>query len=202
MKSRALQNFILYNRLTGESGTSSYELDLPNGGRSYVIGNVLEQGPRTENSAIVAYGEEGALNPNSELYFVNNTVVNNHSKGTFVKVGTGAAPALMQNNIFSGPGILTDQPEARLSHNLTVGALFVDAGNYDYHLKSDSRARKVGASPGSAIGYSLQPIYEYVHPSCFAARQTTATALDAGAFEFRSPKEPAACSKGELPLIF
>ena len=61
VKSRALQNFILYNRLTGESGTSSYELDLPNGGLSYVIGNVIEQGPLTENSTIVEYGLEGTL---------------------------------------------------------------------------------------------------------------------------------------------
>jgi len=44
VKSRALENFILYNRLTGESGTASYQVDLPNGGRSYVIGNILEKG--------------------------------------------------------------------------------------------------------------------------------------------------------------
>ena len=185
VKSRALQNFILYNRLSGESGTSSYELDLPNGGRSYVIGNVLEQGPRTENSAIVAYGEEGVTNPNSELFFVNNTVVNNRFNGTFIKIGTGAAPVLVQNNIFSGPGLLIDQPNARLSHNLASGALFVDAGNYDYHLKPDSPARHFGATPGTVNGYSLRPVYQYVHPNCFETRRTTGTAIDAGAFEFR-----------------
>jgi len=185
VKSRAFQNFILYNRLSGESGTSSYELDLPNGGRSYVIGNVIQQGPRTENSTIIAYGEESATNPNSELYFVNNTVVNNRFNGTFIKVGTGVAPVLLQNNIFTGPGIRIDQPNARVSHNLTGGAFFVNAGNYDYHLQSDSIARDFGANPGTANDYVLTPTYQYVHPTCFETRRTTGVAIDAGAFEFR-----------------
>jgi hypothetical protein len=50
LKSRALINYILYNRLSDElTGTSSYELDLPSGGTSYVIGNVIEQGPNSQN---------------------------------------------------------------------------------------------------------------------------------------------------------
>ena len=75
MKSRALRHFVLYNRLPGENGSSSFELDLPNGGLTYVVGNVIEQGPNTENVTVVGYGEEGASNPHSYLYFVNNTVV-------------------------------------------------------------------------------------------------------------------------------
>ena len=40
LKTRAAQNFILYNRLSDEAtGTSSYQIDIPNGGLSYVIGN-------------------------------------------------------------------------------------------------------------------------------------------------------------------
>lgn len=184
VKSRALQNFILYNRLTGETGTSSYELDLPNGGRSYVIGNVIEQGPSTENSTIVAYGEEGASNPNSELYFVNNTVVNNRFDGTFLSIATGVPPALVQNNLFIGPGLQVDQTTARLSHNLNCCGIFVDASSYDYHLQSDSPARNFGAKPGTVNGYSLSPAYQYVHPACFETRRITGPAIDAGAFEF------------------
>ena len=45
VKSRAATNYILYNRLTEQTGTGSYELDLPNGGLSYVIGNVGPAGP-------------------------------------------------------------------------------------------------------------------------------------------------------------
>lgn len=54
VKSRALRNYILYDRLTGERGTESYELDLPNGGLSYVIGTVIEQGTSTQNSNMLA----------------------------------------------------------------------------------------------------------------------------------------------------
>ena len=59
VKSRAAANDILYNRLTQQSGTGSYELDLPNGGRSRVIGNLIQQGPSSQNSGMVAYGLEG-----------------------------------------------------------------------------------------------------------------------------------------------
>ena len=189
VKSRAAENFILYNRLTGEAGTSSLELDLPNGGRSYVIGNVIQQGPFTENSTIVAYGEEGATNPDSTLYFVNNTVVNNRWNGVFIKIGAGAAPALIQNNIFSGKGLLVDQPNARLSHNLNSGALFVNPGEYDYHLQPISPARNLGANPGTVNGYSLAPIFQYFHPTCFETRRMT-DAIDAGAFEIRGGGGP------------
>lgn len=188
VKSRALQNFILYNRLTGELGTDSYELDLPNGGRSYVIGNVLEKGPFSENPTVVAYGEEGVTNPNSELYFVNNTVVNERTrKGTFIRVGAGALPSLVQNNIFSGGGgnLIIDQPDARLLQNLQGGGLFVDPASYDYHLKPDSPARDFGANPGTVNGYSLVPMFQYFHPTCFERRSTSGASIDAGAFEYR-----------------
>jgi hypothetical protein len=200
VKSRASQNFILYNRLTGESGTSSYELDLPNGGRSYVIGNVIQQGPRTENSTIVAYGEEGTINPDSELYFVNNTVVNNRANGIFIRVGVGAAPVLVQNNIFNGPGLVIDQPSAHLSHNLSAAALFIDAGNYDYNLQSDSPARGFGANPGTVNGYSLRPIYQYLHPNCFEPRRTAGATIDAGAFEFRGRAGAASSCSGAASM--
>lgn len=59
LKSRAAQNLVLYNRLSDEAtGTSSYQIDLPNGGKSYIIGNVIEQGPANDNSTLVTYLEE------------------------------------------------------------------------------------------------------------------------------------------------
>jgi hypothetical protein len=156
-----VQNFILYNRNTAETGTSSLELDLPNGGLSYVIGNVIEQGPLTENTTIVAYGMEGLTNPGSALYFVNNTVVNDCRKGYFIRVAPKALPVLVQNNIFSGPGLTINQPDARFLNNRESGALFVDAGEYDYHLRPGSIARDAGSNPGTVNGFSLTvPVWE------------------------------------------
>ena len=49
LKSRAKLNYILYNRLSGEDGFDSYEIDLPNGGNAVITGNVIEKGPHAEN---------------------------------------------------------------------------------------------------------------------------------------------------------
>ncbi len=185
VKSRALRNFILYNRLTGETGSSSYELDLPNGGLSYVIGNLIEQGPLSENGTIIAYGEEGPGNSENNLYFVNNTVVNHRWAGTFIAVDSRIPPPLVENNTFSGAGEIMIPPIGRLSHNLVRSATFVGVEDYDFHPSANSPARDFGADPGTVNGYSLRPIYQYVHPMCFETRKMTGTAIDAGAFEFR-----------------
>ena len=60
LKTRAAENYILYNRLMDEqSGSSSYNIDVPNGGLTYVIGNLIQQGPNTDNSSMLNYGTEG-----------------------------------------------------------------------------------------------------------------------------------------------
>jgi hypothetical protein len=184
VKSRALRNLILYNRLTGETGSSSYELDLPNGGLSYVIGNIIEQGPLSENGTIVAYGEEGPSNPDSNLYFVNNTVVNHRSTGIFLNVDSGIPPPLVENNTFNGNGEIILPPIGKLSHNLIRSAQFVNPEDYDFHPAANSPARDFGTDPGTVNGYSLRPVYQYVHPMCFETRKTTGAAIDAGAFEY------------------
>src|SRR5260370_35078833 len=145
LKSRASQNYIYFNRLTDETGNSSYEIDLPNGGSSYVVGNLIEQGKNTGNSTILAYLEEGVSNPayGKDLHVINNTFVNDRPAGaTFVHLASFAnpAPAEITNNIFHGVGTVCDQTNAVLKTNLTEDPLFVDAGNFDYHLTAVSPA--------------------------------------------------------------
>lgn len=67
VKSRARRNRILRNRLSSEHGTSSYELDLPQGGDALVAGNRFVQGRRSQNPAIVAFAEESPVYPRSRL---------------------------------------------------------------------------------------------------------------------------------------
>ena len=74
VKSRAAENHILYNRLTDEGG-SNYEIDLPNGGIAYVVGNIIQQSPAPENSSLLAFGAEGPV-PESQIYVISNTFVN------------------------------------------------------------------------------------------------------------------------------
>jgi hypothetical protein len=127
LKSRAIVNMIAYNRFsstppgkTGStaSGKPSYEIDLPSAGTSYVIGNVIEQPAINDNSTLLAYGEEGATNPGQDLYVINNTFLNDFTSGTFVFVSAKVStPALIQNNVFGGPGNLTSQASALQKDN-------------------------------------------------------------------------------------
>jgi hypothetical protein len=60
LKTRARENFIYYNRLTDEpGGRASYELEFPAGGLAFVVGNLIEQGDKTENPTITSFGAEG-----------------------------------------------------------------------------------------------------------------------------------------------
>ena len=164
VKSRALRNYILYDRLTGESGTDSYELDLPNGGRSYVIGTVIQQGVHTQNSNMLAYGEEGAPNPDSRLYAVNDTFVNDLGRGAAIAVGPAITqPVLAENDLSTGSPVFVSQAHADVRRDcLTAHPGFIDAAHYDYRLAASSPCRRVGVRPGAAAGFSLTPRFQYV----------------------------------------
>jgi hypothetical protein len=82
VKSRAKVNVIVGNWIGNEAeGNASYEIDLPNGGTSLVSGNMIQQGPKTENSTMVSYGAEGLGSSNNVLVLSHNTLVNDRSAG-------------------------------------------------------------------------------------------------------------------------
>ncbi len=77
IKSRADATIITGSRIVdGPTGTASYSIDLPNGGKALVAGNLIEQGPRSQNPAIVHFGGEGFDYPGSSLELAGNIVVN------------------------------------------------------------------------------------------------------------------------------
>ncbi len=187
LKTRALTNFILYNRLTGEPGSNeSYELSIPSGGTSFVIGNLFEQPSTTGNSAMLDYlSEPAAANPDDRLFVVNNTFVNNRSSGTFLQIGTTTAtPVVATNNIFYGPGTLSSQSNTIFSHNYSGNdPQFVNAASFNYRLKSGSPAIDAGIAPGSGAGQPLAPTEEYVHPTGSTSRPVVSI-IDIGAYEW------------------
>ena len=68
-----------------------------------MIGNVVQQGPASQNSNLFAYGLEGVTNPSSQLYLVNNTLVNDKGSGAAVVVGPQVTSSVLaQNNISTG----------------------------------------------------------------------------------------------------
>ncbi|MCL4401239.1 MAG: right-handed parallel beta-helix repeat-containing protein, partial [Acidobacteria bacterium] len=199
VKTRAAENYILYNRLTGESGPSNYELDIPNGGLSYVIGNIIQQGPNSTNSNMLAYLLEGkqSFGKDGRLYVINNTFVNDMGRGTFINIGKDADRAVIENNIFDGAGEVCTQPSAGMAHNFVGDPHFVDAAKYDYRLKAGSPAIGAGMIPASVASQSLIPEYEYLHP-CRGEQRAARKKIDIGAYAYSGVKGvPARCVQVE-----
>lgn len=196
VKSRANNNYVMYNRITDEmDGESSMNIDLPNGGASYIIGNLIMQGPPSENSAMVTYGQEGLKkNPDNRLYVVNNTFVNKKDKADFIVINDGTAEAKVINNIFTGSEAETAKIvkgpaliQANVQKNNIADMHFVDETNYDYRITIESPALDAGIDPGSSSdGNTLFPLYEYVHPLDSVARKFYES-IDAGAYEYKPP---------------
>jgi hypothetical protein len=189
-----MTNTIVYNRFSstnpGEKGSTapgqpSYEIDLPNAGTSYVIGNIIQQPAANQNPTIVAYGEEGATNPGHDLYFVNNTVVNDFAGGTFLFVsGKVSTPALIQNNIFVGDGTLCSQAAAVRKNNYRAFATdIVDRSTGSLRRFASALVIGAGTDPGkSASGVSLAPTGQYKDVASGEERPKAGT-LDLGAHE-------------------
>jgi len=190
LKSRAWVNVIEYNRFSNEDdGTASREIDLPNGGQAYLIGNVIQQGLQSQNSNLVGFGMEGLINPGpQELYAVNNTLVNEKVNGSFFQ----SPPEVYikaYNNVLAGGGeFMSAWPDdmdtlANLRITDIIAADFADPDDYDYHITGSSPAFGIGQPAGlGSSGYPLVALYEYVHPANSVLRCQHAL-LDAGAFE-------------------
>jgi hypothetical protein len=183
VKSRAQENYILYNRIMDEAdGTSSYTIDLPNGGLTYVIGNLLQQGPLTDNPTILTYGEEGLTNTNRNLYVVNNTFVNDRGSGAFVSLVTGVT-ATLQNNLFVGGGtVVSGGTVTQVTNRTTNTPNFVNAGAFDYRPTAGTPGINGGTAPGVGGTFDLPPLYQYVHPTNREPRPLNGV-IDIGAYE-------------------
>jgi len=183
VKSRAQENYILYNRIMDEAdGTSSYIIDLPNGGLSYVVGNLLQQGPFTDNPAILAYGAEGLINSSRTLYVVNNTFVNDLGSGAFLQLDGGTV-ATVRNNLFVGNGNFGFDATMQVPNLQTNAPNFINRGAFDYRPTATTPGIDVGTAPGLGGTFDLKPVFQYLHPTNREARHTR-NGIDIGAYEF------------------
>jgi hypothetical protein len=188
VKSRAQENHILYNRIMDENdGTASYAIDIPQTGLTFIIGNLIQQGPLTDNPAIITYGAENTNNPNHELYVINNTIVNDGPQGPFITI-SGGTTARFVNNLFVGTGTIPSGAGVTSLNNRASStwsaAGLVNGAAFDYHLTSASPARDAGTNPGSVGSVSLVPTSQYLHPISREDRPVDST-IDIGAYEFQ-----------------
>jgi len=79
IKSRAANTTVMNSRIFDLNGTSSYSIDLPNGGKAVIQNNIIQQGPNSENSAIISYAAREAF-AGSSLSVTNNTIINHLNK--------------------------------------------------------------------------------------------------------------------------
>jgi hypothetical protein len=170
IKSRARENIIKYNLLVdGPNGEASYELEFPEGGLAWVVGNVIGQSARTQNSNIVSFGAEKQSAPTHGLYMAHNTLINERHAGVFVRVG----PQRLQegldmrfvNNLLVGTGELSTGPLAWPNDNRRAPLSALQApSKLDFRLVANSPLRGSGVAPGSAGGQSLVAAAEFKGP--------------------------------------
>jgi hypothetical protein len=150
VKTRAPFNYILNDEITDTVGATSYELDFPLGGTTYVQNNLIYSAainPDLGNNNLMIFADiydntpsdpEYAV-PNQDLHFTNNVVVDNNpsSSNAYVNVSCANAssatcpppnngpalttPAIVERNLFIGqPTIVTNQPSAIVKYNLVL----------------------------------------------------------------------------------
>lgn len=106
IKSRALRTEIVDNRIQdGPDGSSSYLLDLPNGGAILISGNRFEKGAKSRNrGTAISIGAEqtGAAGQTGRIDIVNNSFANDVGQPTVFVRNHTSTPAYLQANRFTG----------------------------------------------------------------------------------------------------
>jgi hypothetical protein len=107
IKSRALRTEIVgCNISDGLEGTSSFLIDIPNGGGLIVRDNTLEKGPKSQNhTAAIEIGAEGSTHPTPEILIINNTFRNDGDYQTALLWNVTATAAELRENKLSGHAI-------------------------------------------------------------------------------------------------
>lgn len=187
VKSRAAQTRIFWSRLVDSSaGTSSYVVDVPDGGIAILVGNVIQKGVASSNETVISFAEEShGVHPIDELYVAHNTVVNDRHTATFVRAVAGTAQLV--NNVFCGTGTVLSGAGTQLDNLVSSSPGFVDRAAFDYRLVPGSPAIDAGLPPGSAYGVALAPAFEYLDVARSVPRIDPGAA-DLGAFAFAAAR--------------
>ena len=202
-KSRARLNYIMYNRITNEDGTGSRNIDLPNGGTAYILGNIIHKGANAENGNVIGYGLEGMTDSTyyNVIYLARNTIVSDRSASTLLRLDTNTVTLRAVNNIIVGTTTFLTGKAATIDTAMNIflkqasQAGFIDAAAYNYGITSTSVARgKAGPdgdftvidNQGRKVSMPIIPAGVYKHVCWYEPRIGTA---DVGAYEYIAPTD-------------
>lgn len=172
IKTRARESRISYNLIyDGDEGQASYEIDVPNGGMAWIIGNVIGQSPKGQNPVMVAYGSEQSAWPKNGLYVSHNTFVGNPWPPSWnLRVFQDKVPANTEikviNNISLGLGLLSPGTEGEFRGNewgfrrRALQSIYT----LDFGLTEASGWRDGARPAGTGGGESLEPSAEFKLP--------------------------------------
>lgn len=171
LKSRARETRITYNLLyDGPDGQTSYEIDLPNGGAAWIIGNVIGQAAGSQNPVVVAYGADGGRWQRNVLYMAHNTLINDKLlPAWFLRVFKDRVPGGVEvhaiNNLTVGGGLFGWAAPGHFEGNwpANTGAL-ADPGAWAFELAAGSWLRGRGVDPRHVGGQDLSPTAEFTLP--------------------------------------
>lgn len=112
IKSRARRTEVMDNVIEdGTDGSSSYLIDIPNGGATLIRGNRMAKGPHSDNpGTAISIGAEGVSNPTPWILVRNNRFINRQPVHTvFVRNFTGTE-ARLTGNVLRGDVTPLDGP--------------------------------------------------------------------------------------------
>jgi hypothetical protein len=187
LKSRAAQSVIENSYfMDGPNGTASYQMDFPNGGHVLLRGNLVQKGPRADNSNGIAFGLEGLTQPVNRLALVHNTLVTTRSRGAFLSVAAGAQSVRLTANLLAGTG-----DQALITSGFALASV-VRSGNVDTLASNLPGATNLAAPnfwPSAAlqgqIGLAAVADADYLSdaPQPFTLRRLAGPARLAGALQ-------------------
>ena len=176
----------IYEDSTGNSWAYNSNIDLPQGGYSYIIGNILHQGP-SHGRFMLSYAKENQNNPGRKCFIINNTFFNDGQECTFLHCPPEGYEVTFANNIFIGSvGLTTGNAEWKDMNNLVTADrnCLRDPDKFDYRLSDKAEAAvDKGINPGTHENFSLMPVKQYVHKCRFEDRGVKGSAPDIGAYE-------------------
>ena len=177
IKSRAQNTTITGSTIEdGPSGTSSYEIDLPNGGNATITGNVIEKGSNAQNPHAISYGEEGGVYSSSSLNVSGNTMINNdpEQSSTGVQNDTGVTASVTNNEVYGWNTLVSGA--ANVSSNTTLASASAPSSS-----SLDSASSTAAASSTASADTSTPATSDATAATGIAdASGTTAASTDAG----------------------